>query len=197
MYRLLETIKVLSRTLQNTELHNTRMNRTRRELFGSSDYIDLNNYINFPEHLRNNIYKCRVIYSENIEKVEFHPYTIKPVRTLQLIECDTLEYKYKYLDRNVFDELLQQTKCDDILIVKHKLITDTSYSNIVFYNGKKWITPATPLLCGTKREYLLRAGKIDEMEISVKDLKLFEKASLINSMIDLEESPTIEIQNIY
>ena len=102
MYRLLETIKVLNGTLQNIELHNARMNRARRELFGSTDYIDLNNYINFPEHLINNIYKCRVIYSENIETVEFHPYTIKPVRTLQLIECDTLEYKYKFLDNSTY-----------------------------------------------------------------------------------------------
>ena len=197
MYRLLETIKIKNRLPQNIENHNARMNRTRNELFASSDSIDLNNSIKIPGHLTNDVYKCRVIYSKKIEVVEFLPYTIKPVRTLQLVECDTLEYKYKYFDRTIFNELLQQTKCDDILIVKHNFITDTSYSNIVFFDGNKWITPSTPLLKGTMREYLLQTGRLVEANITVNELKLFKKAALINSMIDLEESPFIEMHNIY
>jgi 4-amino-4-deoxychorismate lyase len=173
------------------------MNKSRLDLFGCTDFINLENEVIIPDFVSDDIYKCRVIYSRSIKSVEFLPYIPKPIKTLQLVECNIIDYTYKFLERNIFDELKSKSKCDDILIVKHKLITDTSYSNIVFYDGEKWVTPSTPLLCGTKREYLLQSGKIVEMEISIQDLKLFKKAALINSMIDLEESLFIEMHNIY
>ncbi len=116
---------------------------------------------------------------------------------MKVVGCDSIEYNYKYENRECLNELLElKQNCDDILIVKNKKITDTSFSNIVFFDGKKWITPSTPLLKGTKREKLLSDGKIVQNEIKLNDLKYFQKAALINSMLDLEDN-VISIGNVY
>jgi 4-amino-4-deoxychorismate lyase len=85
---------------------------------------------------------------------------------------------------------------DDILIIKNGFITDTSFSNIAFFDGTQWFTPFTYLLNGTQRQHLLRQGAIVETEITPSDLKQFRYAKLINAMLDLETSPLIDIQNI-
>jgi 4-amino-4-deoxychorismate lyase len=172
------------------------MNKSRRELFGCSEILDLRDVLKIPEYLTDDIYKCRVIYSPNVDKIEFSRYIRKSVRTLQIIEDDKIEYKYKYVNRKCFDDHLKNTTCDDILIIKYGKITDTSFSNIVFWDGSRWITPASPLLKGTKREKLLRENIIGEDEIVKSSLRSFKKAVLINAMLEVEYSPTINIENI-
>lgn len=109
-----------------------------------------------------------------------------------MVECDDINYQYKYYNRSKINELFQQHEnCDDILIVKNEFVTDISYANIVFWDGDKWITPSTPLLHGTKRQKLINQKIITEKEIKLSDLHLFEKARIINAMIDLEESSDI------
>ena len=63
--------------------------------------------------------------------------------------------------------------CDDILIVKRGMVTDSSYANIVFRRGKRWYTPWSALLKGTMRLNLLERNKIYEEEIRVEDLRIF------------------------
>jgi len=197
MSQLFETIKFQNGILHNIEYHNARLNKSRNQVFGCTDTFDLRDLIQIPNFSDDKVYKCRVIYSQKIEQVEFIPYTIKPVTTLKLVECDTIEYNHKWVDRKCFDDLLKGIDAVDILIVKNGFITDTSYANIVFYDGSKWVTPSTPLLNGTKRERLIKDRIIYEADIKKKDLKFFSKAVLINAMMDLEESPVIDIKNIY
>ena len=83
----------------------------------------------------------------------------------------------------------------DILIVKNGLITDTSYSNIILYNGKEWFTPKSFILNGVKRQYLLNTGKVKEIKITLENLKNFEKISLINAMLEPQDIE-IGIENI-
>jgi 4-amino-4-deoxychorismate lyase len=196
MSQLFETIKFQNGILHNIEYHNARLNKSRNKVFGCHDTIDLRDFIHTPKSLDRNVYRCRVVYSEKIEQVEFLSYSIKRVTTLKLVECDTIEYNHKWVDRKCFEDLLTDIDTDDILIVKNGFITDTSYANIVFYDGFKWVTPSTPLLRGTKREKLLNEKTISEADIKKNDLKLFSKAVLINAMMDLEESPLIDIKNI-
>ena len=76
-----------------------------------------------------------------------------------MIENNKICYSLKLTDRSQINRLLKQKgNYDDILIVKNGFITDTSISNIIFYNGSKWITPAAPLLKGTCRDKLLKEG---------------------------------------
>jgi len=196
MCQFIETIKVQNKELQNIEYHNLRFNKTLKDFWGFEEFIDLKQVVQVPREIDNKIYKCRIIYSDTIKKVEFLPYKIKPVSTLQIITDNLIDYCYKYLNRTCFEKLLKEVKTDDILIVKKGYITDTSFSNIAFYDGNKWVTPLNPLLYGTKLNYLVRNNMVYSEELQVKDLKRFEEAKLINALLDLEDSPSILIKNI-
>ncbi len=187
MCLLFETIKVCNKKFFNIEYHNARVNNSRKDLFNDEKKIDLKKSIILPKEIGNGLYKCRVIYSNDIESVEYIPYTKKKIRTIKLIECNSIDYKYKFVDRKIFDELLKQNNADEIIIVKNGYVTDTSYSNLVFYDGSEWFTPTKPLLNGTKREKLLYEKLIFEREIKIEDLIKYEKVSLINAMLDLGE----------
>ncbi len=197
MSLLFESIKLQDGMLFNLELHNNRLNRSRLQQFRCADKVDLQEFIHVPPQLGSGLYKCKVMYSQNIEKVEFIPYTRKPVVTLKLVTCDTIEYDFKWVNRQIFTDLIKDVPTDDILIVKNGFITDTSYSNIVFFDGTNWVTPSTPLLRGTKREQLLNEGRIVEGEIKKTDLQYYSRASLMNALLDIEEGSVIDIQNIF
>ncbi len=197
MLRLLETIKLKNGVLQNLHLHNERMNRSSAKLFGHNKPIILHKF-NLPiQEFKKGIYKYRVVYSDKIEKVDVIPYQINRINTLKIVSSDFITYDHKYEDRKPIENLMCQRKIyDDILIIKNGFVTDTSYCNIVFDTGKKLYTPSTPLLKGIKRELLLSKGIIEEAEIKYNDIHLFEKAYLINSMIDLEDNVEILVNNI-
>ena len=196
MSRFIETIRVENKTCLQLELHEKRLNHTRRMFFGDVPDIDLKNVIKLPESLTQAIYKCRIVYGLNIESITFEPYIIKNIHSLKLITDDTIDYAFKFEDRSRFNQYLTDKPADEILIIKNGFITDTSFSNIVFFNGIKWITPSTYLLNGTQRQQLLQNGAMTEEEIKPSDLKHFNFIKLINAMLDLETSPLIDIHVI-
>jgi len=196
---LLETIKVTDNTLQHLEYHNRRVNYSRSKIFGSKDSWDLSKLITVPELETDRIYRCRFIYSENVELIEFLPYTPRKIHRLYLVTAENLDYSFKYAKRDALEQLKKNAaagKDTDILIVKNGMITDTSFANIAFYDGREWFTPSPPLLDGTKRAYYLQNRMITECRISPADLHKYQKARLINAMLDLEDSGDIDIKNI-
>ncbi|MCX7820986.1 MAG: aminotransferase class IV [Brevinematales bacterium] len=196
MYQLVESICLKDCELQNIDYHNKRFNNSRKQLFGINDNIDLREKIKITPDLKKFIYKVRVIYSEEIEKIEFQEYFLRKRETLKLVFSDEIDYSFKYLDRQELENLLNlKEKCDDILIVKNNRPTDTFASNIVFFDGEKWFTPAFPLLMGTKRQYLIDNGLIFEEDILLKDINIFKGFKLINAMLDWE-NPILPISNI-
>jgi 4-amino-4-deoxychorismate lyase len=183
--------------LQNIDFHNERFNRSRRELFGIEQESDLHNIIEIPLFFPSGRHKCRLIYSTEVISISFSPYTIKRLNTLQVVSDNTIEYAYKYENRQYIENLKISYKTDDILIIKNGFITDTSYANIVFWDGGKWITPSSPLLQGTMRSRLLSENRIHQEVLRKSDIKLFKSARIINAMIGLDESPSLKINNIY
>jgi 4-amino-4-deoxychorismate lyase len=196
MSRLFESIRVVDGAALHLDYHNARMNRSRRELFGCTEVIELRDVIHAPHDLGTGVYKCRVGYAETIEQIEFVPYQRKEVRSLTLVESDSIEYPHKFTDRACIDLLLKSIRTDDVLIVKGGRITDTSIANIVFSDGSKWVTPSTPLLPGTARARLLDIQAIVAEDVKRTDLRYFKKAVLINAMFDLDDMHAIEIDNI-
>ena len=179
---LLESIKVHHRQWHNLPYHEQRIHRAQQALFGKVTIAHLDNQLSLPEHVRQGLYKCRIIYGQEIEHVEFLPYYQRPVRILRRVHCDTIDYSHKYADRSVLDELFaQRGHCDDVLIIKNGLVTDTSYANIIFYDGQRWVTPANPLLRGTQRQCLLDAGLIREAVIEENDLARFRQFQIVNA----------------
>jgi 4-amino-4-deoxychorismate lyase len=192
-----ETIKVDGNQLSNLDYHQKRMDRTRMEVKGLKIPIELKKSIIIPNGLPGQLIKCRVTYSEKIEKIEFEPYTPRKIKSLKIVIDNDVEYNYKYSDRDKLNLLFnQKDNCDEILIVKNGLITDTSFSNIVFYDGKKYVTPTNPLLKGTMRQKLMDFHRISEGEIMLTDLRRFKSAFLINAMMDMNDAIEIKIENI-
>jgi 4-amino-4-deoxychorismate lyase len=195
MCLLLETIKVVDRHLFNIDAHNRRAAASRLELFGASDTLDLGS-IEIPPHLGAGVYKCRVLYDTEIRSVEFQPYAPRILRTLRLRAADDLEYRHKYADRSRFDELLAGADADDVLIVRQGRLTDLTFANIVFSDGHNWVTPAQPLLNGTKRQLLLARGDIREEPLAPADLSRFTVATPINAMLGLGEGGWVDVGEI-
>jgi 4-amino-4-deoxychorismate lyase len=198
MCRLVETIRSENGILNNLEFHNERMMRTLSDLFGLNKVIDLGRIIFVPGHALNGIFKCRVEYDHEIRKTEFIRYSLKKISTLKAVEDNTIEYNYKFTDRNVIEKLLKKREeCDDILIIKNGFITDTSYANVVLRDKYGvWYTPSTYLLPGTRRAFLLRQGKIIETKIGFRDLENYTEIKLINAMLDIEDTEGISVRKI-
>lgn len=186
MCLLIETIKIVDGQFQNLHYHNGRLNRSRKELFGCIDVLDIAEHIQIPTDVTRGIYRCTLTYDKNIQDVKFLLYNIKAIKKLKLIVADDIEYAYKYADRTKLNRLLDKKEdCDEILIVKNGMFTDTSYTNVVFFDSTKWLTPLHPLLNGTKRQKLLDERKIERADIRAEDIKHFQKIGLINAMLDL------------
>jgi 4-amino-4-deoxychorismate lyase len=196
MCQLIETIKIVEGQFQNIACHNNRLNRSRKDFFKLNDEIDIAKSVDIPDSARQGIYKCTVTYNEKITEIKFQPYSIREIKSLKIVTDNTILYNYKYADRSALNNLLERKgRCDEIIIVKNDRITDTSFSNIILYDGKNWLTPDTPLLKGIQREKFLKDGLIQEAEIRTKDLTKFQSVGLINAMLEIGDI-TIDVSNI-
>jgi 4-amino-4-deoxychorismate lyase len=197
MSQLFETIKCSEGKLFNMEFHQARFEKACREFFGFSTHINLIDSIEIPDFAKSKLFRCRVTYSKQIEKIEFIPHQYRETKSLKLVEDNEIDYRFKFADRERLNLLFEKRgTCDDIIIVKNGLITDSSYANIIFFDGVKWWTPDSPLLEGTQRAKLLRENKISACRITYKDISKFTKAGLINALNNMKEMPEIEIENI-
>jgi 4-amino-4-deoxychorismate lyase len=197
MFLLLETIKILNGQPIHLEWHQKRFEKSYFKLFNQYPKLKLNLILNTPNEYKTGTAKLRFIYNRDSFLIKYSNYNKKEIRSLQLVYDDNIYYAIKYLDRSCLDNLLKQkANCDDILIVKNNLITESSYTNIVFFNGTNWVTPVNPLLKGTTRERLLSEKIISEKDIKIKDLKLFKGYKLINAMMDFEEQEFLDIDTI-
>jgi len=187
MCLLLETIRVYDGIFCYPEYHQERMDRSREKLFPGSSRIKISE-IRIPESFKSGVYKCRIIYGSRIEKTEFFPYGRKHIRNLKLVDAPDLDYSYKYLDRSGIEKLQESNPgYDEIILVKNRVITDTSFSNLAFLSGIKWFTPAEPLLAGTKRQRLIDCGILTPVTITVDDLFCYSHVSLINALLELTD----------
>lgn len=193
MNQFVETIKIKKGEVMALPYHQARMERTIRHFFPSLSAMPSLAQLIAPR-ADMQLSKCRVVYSEQgVEAVEYAPYAMRTIQTLMVIEADNIDYSYKSTDRSEINRLTTlKGDCDDIVIVKNGLITDTSFTNLAIFDGHQWLTPSHPLLAGTKREFLLAQGAITEKDLTPEDLKNSEKTRLFNAMIDFGE---IEIIN--
>ena len=192
----IETIKICNGQWINVPAHFRRMEQTIREAFGIYHTFDLPEGL-IPPECRQGTVKCRIEYATQIQKIEFIPYAPRPIRSLKIVEGNHIDYHLKYADRTPLTRLLAlKQDCDDILITCEGKITDTSYSNVAFFDGSSYITPSTFLLNGTQRQSLVKQGILKVKDISVNDLSGFRSLHPINAMIGLEDSISVEISDI-
>ena len=196
MSLLLESIKLIDGEFRNLFYHERRMNRSLKFLCGVQEHFYLEEFLRKLDLPRQGLFKCRMVYDDFSRDVEFIPYQYRSINSLRVVEHDRISYEFKYCERKVLNRLFELRKtCDDILIVKRGLVTDSSIANIAFKKGKHWYTPWSALLKGTTRSYLLERNIIKEEEIRIEDLKTFQSFKLINAMLEFD-SPEIDISNI-
>lgn len=191
MNDLFETIKLLDGKLHNIEYHNKRINNARRDLFSADKIIFLEQEIAIPLEFAKGLYKCKVIFGKEIESINITPYKPKKIEKLIIANEDKIEYSYKYLDRTPLNELKNKYapgENEEIIIVKNGMVTDSSYSNLLFREGENYYTPSTPLLNGTMRQKLLDEKKITEKNITWGNIKEFSEVYLMNAMLGIGEA---------
>ncbi len=197
MCQFFETIKCKDGELFNLRWHNSRFNSVQKKYFGESNKIDLGEIITIPENYKKGLFRCRVVYSNTIDKIEFIAHQFRKIESLKLIEDNDIDYRFKYSDRKKINVLFEKRgNCDDILIIKNGCITDSYTANTIFFDGTKWWTPDTPLLPGTQRAKLIYEAKIEVCRITPATISKYKKVGLINAMWEFENMPVIEIEKV-
>jgi 4-amino-4-deoxychorismate lyase len=190
MSRLIESIRLFNGVFENLHWHQMRMDKSRYELY-SLESISLSGLFHQYKVPQQGLFKARVVYDTAVRLVEFQPYQHKQIKSLKAVNDNLIDYRYKWEDRSTLQKHLEAKEtCDDILVIKNKLVTDSSYANIVFKKQGEWLTPHQPLLHGTMRSKLLTMDKIHEAEIYIDDIHTFESYKMINAMLgfDSEEN---------
>ncbi|MDQ1245306.1 MAG: 4-amino-4-deoxychorismate lyase [Campylobacterota bacterium] len=182
-----ETIRAVDGEIFNISFHQERYESVLKH-FNIEETQNLETFLNPPKI---GTYRCRLTYNlsslPHTIEVSYHVYKKREIKSLKLVCDDEIEYSLKSTCRDRLETLYaQRGECDDVLIVKNSLISDTTIANIAFFDSRRWVTPRAPLLKGTTRERLLRDGKIFEADIAINDLEKFSHVALMNAMIDFD-----------
>ena len=188
MCQFVETICIENGKPRNLSYHVQRLNLTMRTFFPESKAIGEHELLTDIPNVQG-LQKARVVYDENgITERSFAPYSIRKINSIAIVEGNDISYSWKSTDRTALMRLREKASdYDEVIIIKNGCVTDTSYTNLCFFDGKEWLTPDTPLLRGTMRQKLLDEGIIREARILKTDLHKFQSVSLINAMMSLGE----------
>lgn len=185
MYRFIESIQLRDGEFKRLPLHQARVTKTMACFYPNEKIIDLESLLANCSYPPEGLFKCRVVYDSEVQLVEFVPYVRREIRSLRLVETSLEPTPYKFEDRIALNAAFaRRGDCDDIVLVRDGLLTDSSYSNIALYDGANWYTPRLPLLYGTNRADLLEKGLLTERDIRVDDLKNYTHIALFNAMME-------------
>lgn len=198
MCQFIESIRVENGVIFLLEEHQRRVNETFQYFGKQENIIKLNKIFEKENFEKNGIFKFRIEYDlEGNFITENNPYTRAEIKEFQLIINDNVDYSFKYKNREVLEEMKRKSEGREIIIIKNQCVTDTSFSNIVFFKNGQWFVPSTYLLNGVQRQFLLKNNKVKEIEIGLDNISQFTHFKLINAMNDLENSYTYPIEKIH
>ena len=188
------------------ELHRERMLRTLREqgadtgstflqsLLSTSPWQEVEAYLTGQQILPDTTYRLTLEYSlAGLSAIRLALYCKRTICTLRPIPLPNgFDYSYKYADRSFFEQMKAELADDEepLFVRPDGTITDTSFTNVLIETEAGYLTPAHPLLKGTQREGLLRAGLIAEADdLTLSTLRSKAKSILlINALLPLEEA---------
>lgn len=196
MCRLIESICVIDSAIRNLEFHQKRMDESVLKIFGKTNQIDLTEVISEIQIPEKGKFKLRIIYDTEVVDNELVRYNARKIKSFKIVCHNEIEYDSKFENREIFTDLKTGIEEDEIIILKNGKITDTSFSNLIFWDGSDWFTPDTPLLKGTMRASLIQKKEIIETEIKLSDLKKFQSFKLVNSMLSPAESQFYKLSAI-
>ena len=202
----IETFMLRGGELIAGELHRERMLRTLREqgadtgstflqsLLSSSPWREVEAYLAGQQILPATTYRLTLEYSlTGLSAIRLVPYCKRTIRALRpILLPDGFEYSYKYTDRSFFDRMKAELASEEepLFVRPDGTITDTSFTNVLIETESDYLTPTRPLLKGSQREGLLRAGLIAEADdLTLSTLRAKAKSILlINALLPLEEA---------
>ncbi len=188
MYPLFESLCVQNGRILNSKWHKERFQKAYLKYFGKSAHFNLLDKINIPKEFKKGNVKLRVLYGENGREIQFEKYKLRKINSIRLVHVSDLKYPLKFTKRENLNTLFEKRgNCDEVIIVRNGQITDSSYANLIFFDGRDWITPKHPILKGTCRARLLANGKIKVATLGIKELEAFKGLKLINAMRDIDQ----------
>lgn len=200
MSQFFESICVKEGLILNLAAHQLRVDKTHKTFGVLGQSLQLNSIVYALDIPKTGLYKLRISYDL---KGNYHtvwtPYQVKQIGNFALVDIQGCRYELKYENRVWINELLAAAGKDEIIMHDAGYIKDTSYANLVFFDGHHWYTPELPLLEGTQRASLIKEEKMLVKPIHLTDLAGFKKFKCINAMLDWEtavEYPMALIANI-
>ncbi len=197
MYPLFESVCVAGGAVRHGRYHEQRFEASYRKFFGRKPGFSLWEGLSLEGADPSLTYKLRIRYNASGTRWELAEYRSRLPETLRLVWDDTVEYALKYSDRQALDRLAaQRDGADDVLIIREGLVTDSSYCNILFWDGREVTTPKRPLLEGTCRARLLAEKRIAEADIPADRLDRYLAFQLVNALNDFDPGRWKPLENI-
>tara|TARA_B100001057_G_scaffold36517_1_gene33068 strand:- start:1413 stop:2012 length:600 start_codon:yes stop_codon:yes gene_type:complete len=197
MFPLFESIKIENGKIFLTEFHQKRMDKTFNKFYHKENPWKLKQIFSQIKVPLNGLYKMKFNYSEKKYKIEFKKYLLKKIAKIKCYEINDFTYSFKFSDRRKIEYFYtKKLDCQDILMIKNGYLTDTSYCNIILFDGFSWFTPEKPLLEGVQREKLLESKMISKTKIKLNEINDFKQFKLINAMIKFEDYLPQNVSNI-
>jgi 4-amino-4-deoxychorismate lyase len=197
MSQFFESIRVKDGIAEQLGFHQLRVNKTLKAFDASNHSIELASIVQQLVLPADGLFKLKISYDLNGNyQSAFTPYQYKQIQNFALVDIKEQSYDYKFSNRDWINEALIQSGKDEIMMHDGGLIKDCSYTNIVFYDGVNWYTPAVPLLEGTQRAKLIEEGIIQPKALYVQDIPNFKKFKCINAMLNWNTALEYEIELI-
>ena len=183
MCRFVESIQLEDGVFKRLELHHERVRKAMLDYYPKVKVFNLVESLSRTAFPTEGLYKCRLVYDSEIRKIEYTPYIRREIRSLRLVETKMESLQYKKEDRSRLNaSFALRGDCDEVIMVKDGLLTDTSYTNIALFDGLNWYTPRIPLIYGVNRTELVEKRLLIEKDISPLELEDFQRISLFNAM---------------
>jgi branched-subunit amino acid aminotransferase/4-amino-4-deoxychorismate lyase len=153
--------------------------------------------------------RVRMVYdpchaADCLDRAEFRIEEAQPrnISRVGIIEFAGAKYSCKWEDRRIFSDLHRRFPgFDEIILTRGGLITDGSWTNIYWIpdnlGSARPLTPALPLLRGTRRARLLALGQLVPADLSWPQLRrrggLIGFINALNPPGSLNEIPVTDI----
>ncbi|MXV37772.1 chorismate-binding protein [Flavobacteriaceae bacterium Ap0902] len=186
MSQFLESIKLFQGEVFHLDWHQKRVDETFAAKFRGAQSLNLKTILENQSLPKEDLFKIRIVYDAQAYLIEVLPYQKRNIKTVEFIETKA-DYSYKSTNRSFIYKARTKSKADEVIFIKNGYIADSSYANLVFYDGQVWFTPTTYLLNGTTRQRLISEDKIKAIPILLEDITKFEYIGFINALNDLGE----------
>lgn len=194
-FPLFETIAIIDGNIQNIEYHQARYHNACRNYLKNEPVLNLAEIINVPVKYQSGLVRCKVEYNSVEYQIQYFPYQAKRIEFFQLVQCENLNYQFKYTDREIFANLPISTNSEVILLNDGK-VSDCTIGNLLFLKNGKWFSPVDYLLKGTQLSRLLEKKRVELYRITADNLRDFEQVMMINALNPFDLARALPIQAV-